>query len=70
MAISPRIAGTAAGVGVFVQNVVGALFAQLYGLLADGSIWPIVLVTIASASLGVLAAIPLAIMRARRHSAL
>jgi DHA1 family bicyclomycin/chloramphenicol resistance-like MFS transporter len=70
MAIIPRIAGTAAGVGVFVQNVVGALFAQLYGLLADGSIWPIVLVTIASASLGVLAAIPLAIMRARRHSAL
>ncbi len=70
MAIIPRIAGTAAGVGVFVQNVVGALFAQLYGLLADGSIWPIVLVTIASASLGVLAAIPLAIMRARRQSAL
>ena len=31
---------------------------------------PIALVTIASAALGVLAAIPLAIMRARRHGAL
>lgn len=70
MAVIPRIAGTAAGVGVCVQNVVGALFAQLYGLVADGTMWPIALVVSASALLGVLAAIPLFATGARRHARL
>jgi DHA1 family bicyclomycin/chloramphenicol resistance-like MFS transporter len=70
MATIPRIAGTAAGIGVFVQNFVGAACAQIYGLLADGTVWPMALVASASAGFGLLAAIPPAIMWARRQRAL
>ncbi len=41
MAINPKLAGTAAGVGVFMQNFAGAAFAQLYGLLANGTVLPL-----------------------------
>jgi MFS transporter, DHA1 family, multidrug resistance protein len=41
MATNPKLAGTAAGVGVFMQNFAGATFAQLYGLLADGTVVPL-----------------------------
>jgi DHA1 family bicyclomycin/chloramphenicol resistance-like MFS transporter len=41
MATNLKLAGTAAGVGVFVQNFCGAAFAQLYGLLADGTPVPL-----------------------------
>ena len=41
MAINPKLAGTAAGLGVFVQNFLGAAFAQLYGLFADGTVVPL-----------------------------
>ncbi len=40
MAEIPRFAGTAAGVGVFMQNFGAAVFSQLYGLLADGTPMP------------------------------
>ncbi|MGA8615699.1 MAG: multidrug effflux MFS transporter [Xanthobacteraceae bacterium] len=40
MAINPKLAGTAAGVGVFMQNFAGAAFAQLYGFLANGTVLP------------------------------
>lgn len=66
IATIPRIAGTAAGIGVFMQNIVGALFALLFGLVADGTIWPIVFVTGLSAMLGVLSAIPPALTSRRR----
>ena len=36
----PRFAGTAAGVGVFMQNFGAAMFSQLYGCLADGTPMP------------------------------
>jgi DHA1 family bicyclomycin/chloramphenicol resistance-like MFS transporter len=42
MAEIPRYAGTAAGVGVFMQNFWAAAFAQLYGFLADGTPQPMV----------------------------
>jgi DHA1 family bicyclomycin/chloramphenicol resistance-like MFS transporter len=45
MATNPKLAGTAAGVGVFVQNFCGAAFAQLYGLLADGTPGPLTVTT-------------------------
>jgi MFS transporter, DHA1 family, multidrug resistance protein len=45
MATNPKLAGTAAGVGVFVQNFCGAAFAQLYGLLADGTPGPLTATT-------------------------
>jgi len=41
LAINPKLAGTAAGVGVFMQNFAGAAFAQFYGLLADGTVVPL-----------------------------
>jgi DHA1 family bicyclomycin/chloramphenicol resistance-like MFS transporter len=53
MATIPRLAGTAAGIGVFVQQVLGAAFAQLYGLIADGTPRPMIVATALSAVLGV-----------------
>ena len=55
MATIPRLAGTAAGIGVFVQQVLGAAFAQFYGLIADGSPRPMIAASFASAALGVVA---------------
>jgi DHA1 family bicyclomycin/chloramphenicol resistance-like MFS transporter len=40
----PELAGTAAGVGVFMQMFCGAAFAQLYGLVADGTVGPLVII--------------------------
>ncbi len=54
MATSPKLAGTAAGVGVFVQNFAGAAFAQLYGLLADGTVVPLSQTTAITALLGLM----------------
>jgi DHA1 family bicyclomycin/chloramphenicol resistance-like MFS transporter len=45
MAEIPRFAGTAAGVGVFMQNFCGALFSQLYGAFADGTTQPMIVMT-------------------------
>jgi MFS transporter, DHA1 family, multidrug resistance protein len=56
MATVPRLAGTAAGIGVFAQNFFGAGFAQLYGLLADGTALPMVEITTATVGLGFVAA--------------
>ena len=47
----PQFAGTAAGVGVFVQSLCGAVFTQLYGLLADGTQMPMVVIASFSGSL-------------------
>jgi MFS transporter, DHA1 family, multidrug resistance protein len=55
MAINPKLAGTAAGMGVFTQNFVSAFFAQLYGILADGTPGPLVQATLTSAVLGLAA---------------
>jgi DHA1 family bicyclomycin/chloramphenicol resistance-like MFS transporter len=41
METNPKLAGTAAGLGVFVQNFCGAAFAQLYGFIADGTVVPL-----------------------------
>ena len=51
----PRLAGTAAGIGVFVQQVLGAVFAQLYGLIADGTPRPMIVATTLCAAMGVAA---------------
>jgi MFS transporter, DHA1 family, multidrug resistance protein len=55
MAVMPALAGTAAGVGVFMQNFGGAIFTQMYGLIADGSPRPMLLVTSLSGFLGLMA---------------
>jgi len=55
MATVPRLAGTAAGIGVFVQQLCGAFFAQLYGVVADGTPRPMIAAIMLSAALGVAA---------------
>ena len=57
MATNPKLAGTAAGIGVFMQNFLGAAFAQLYGLFADGTVVPLTEVTGLSALCGLCAAV-------------
>ena len=67
MAEIPRFAGTAAGVGVFMQNFCAALFAQLYGLLADGTPLPMSLIALLGAALCLLSgAVPFLLARRSR----
>jgi MFS transporter, DHA1 family, multidrug resistance protein len=54
MAINPKLAGTAAGIGVFMQNFAGAAFAQLYGLLANGTVLPLAETTAITGLLGLI----------------
>lgn len=64
----PRQPGTAAGLGVFVQWMVGAVVAQIYGLLADGTVGPLVVVTMVSSTLSFIAgATPYWMRRMARH---
>jgi DHA1 family bicyclomycin/chloramphenicol resistance-like MFS transporter len=49
MAIEPRLAGTASGVAVCLQNLLGAITTQVYGVIADGTVAPIAYVACASA---------------------
>jgi DHA1 family bicyclomycin/chloramphenicol resistance-like MFS transporter len=70
MATILRLAATAAGIGVFVQQFCGGVFAQLYGLVADGTPAPMVAATLLSAVLGVIAgAISFGLARAPRQGA-
>lgn len=69
MAIVPRLAGTAAGVGVFAQNVFGAGFAQIYGLLADGSPIPMIETTSVTVGCGFVAAVTALLTRPAGHVA-
>ena len=64
---NPKLAGTAAGIGVFMQNFAGALFAQLYGLLADGTVVPLAETTMLTGLLIiVVGAMPFYMARRRR----
>jgi MFS transporter, DHA1 family, multidrug resistance protein len=51
MGTIPQLAGTAAGIGVFLQHFFGAAAAQLYGVLADGTPRPMLLIMITSSVL-------------------
>jgi DHA1 family bicyclomycin/chloramphenicol resistance-like MFS transporter len=42
----PRLAGTAAGIGVFLQHLCAAISSQVYGHLADGTPSPMIVVTL------------------------
>ena len=67
MATNAKLAGTAAGIGVFVQNFCGAFFAQLYGLLADGTVTPLMHTTAITALSGLIAgAVPFIMARRAR----
>jgi MFS transporter, DHA1 family, multidrug resistance protein len=66
MAEIPRYAGTAAGIGVFMQHFFGAMFAQLYGILADGTPWPMTAIACCCGVLSLaVGAIPFALKRMR-----
>lgn len=49
IALVPSSIGTAAAIGVFTQHVIGAAMAQLYGVLASGSMVPLAGVMMLSA---------------------
>ncbi|MGE5538482.1 MAG: multidrug effflux MFS transporter [Gemmatimonas sp.] len=53
--VAPSLAGTAAGIGVFLQMFCGALFSQIYGLVADGTPAPMVWTVAASTTLALVA---------------
>jgi DHA1 family bicyclomycin/chloramphenicol resistance-like MFS transporter len=57
IATVPRLAGTASGIGVFVQNFCGAAFAQTYGVFANGTVTPMVATAGLSACLCLVAAV-------------
>jgi MFS transporter, DHA1 family, multidrug resistance protein len=60
MRVMPNLSGTAAGIGVFFQAFLGAVFAQIYSLLADGTPMPMVVVVLTGSILLLVAgAIPL-----------
>jgi DHA1 family bicyclomycin/chloramphenicol resistance-like MFS transporter len=66
MAINPKLAGTAAGIGVFMQNFAGAAFAQLYGLLANGTVVPLAETTAITGLLGLIVGVtPFYLVRRR-----
>jgi DHA1 family bicyclomycin/chloramphenicol resistance-like MFS transporter len=55
----PQQVGTAAGLGVFVQWLIGALMPQFYGLIADGTVIPLaVTLSISTALCMICGAIP------------
>jgi len=51
MRVIPSLSGTAAGVGVFFQMFLGAVFAQIYSVLADGTPIPMVTTVLAGSIL-------------------
>jgi MFS transporter, DHA1 family, multidrug resistance protein len=69
MATAPKLAGTAAGAGVFAQYFCGAAFAQLYGLFADGTPGPLMATTAICALAGLVAGL-LPFLAARRAAEL
>ena len=54
--VRPAIAGTAAGLGVFVQMFLSAIAAESYGLLADGTPAPMIIISMIGAVLAVASA--------------
>lgn len=57
MRIKPALAGTAAGLGVFIQMLLSALSAEIYGLLADGTPRPMIMISSLGAVLAVATAV-------------
>jgi DHA1 family bicyclomycin/chloramphenicol resistance-like MFS transporter len=70
MGIDLSLAGTAAGIGIFLQLFIGAITSQMTGLFADGTAVPVAAIVLSSATLEVVAGvIPLlVVMRARRKA--
>jgi MFS transporter, DHA1 family, multidrug resistance protein len=64
MQVKPALSGTAAGMGVFCQMILSALFAQIYGWAADGTALPMIATAMVAAVLSlVTGAIPFGQLR-------
>lgn len=55
--VIPELAGTAAGIGVFLQMFCAGLFSQIYGLFADGTPGPMLVIVSIAASFTLLSGI-------------
>ena len=66
--VIPALAGTAAGIGVFCQNFLGAVFAQIYTLIADGTPLPMVVTVVAGSVLTLAAGVTPFILKHRRRA--
>lgn len=67
--VIPRLSGTASGIGVFCQMFLGAVFSQIYSLLADGTPLPMVITVSCGAVLTLLAGMTPFVLRQRGHPA-
>lgn len=67
MRVAPALAGTAAGLGVFAQMFLSAVSSELYGIFADGTPLPMIVLTVLG-SLGALVAALAAFSFGRRAS--
>jgi len=67
--VIPRLSGTASGIGVFCQMFLGAVFSQIYSLLADGTPIPMVITVSCGAVLTLLAGVTPFVLRQRGHPA-
>lgn len=68
IAMVPQQAGTAAGIGAFIQSFVAAIMAQFYGFIADGTVGPVVIGTLFSAA-GVMVCGAIPFIQVRRAKA-
>ena len=68
--VAPSLAGTAAGIGAFLQAICGAAFSQLYGFLADGTPYPMIWTVSASTLLAFSAGLYVYATRERPANAL
>ena len=57
MRVAPALAGTAAGLAVFVSTFLSAISVQLYGIMADGTPLPMLYLTMTGSLIGLGAAI-------------
>lgn len=67
--VKPALAGTAAGVGVFSQLMLSAVSAELYGLFADGTAMPMIVLSLTGAVLAIVTAAALFLMPRRGRAA-
>ena len=67
--VAAYLAGTAAGLGVFAQMFIGAVFVQFYATIADGTPIPMVITTAIATVLTLITGIIPFALRSRRYSA-
>ena len=69
MRVIPGLSGTAAGIGFFFQMFLGAVFAQIYSLLADGTPIPMVAIVLTGSILALAAGLVPFVLKQRGGAA-